>query len=705
MSSQGTTDYEPIDGSAKTVIPTQRFDSFSLDSFQSVDNTKKHAIDIIIPVYKGYQVTLDCLTSVLHSDAAAGANIIVIDDASPDRNLSDALQYLAGKGLLALIRNETNLGFVRSVNLGMSQSKNDVILLNSDTLVYGDWVARMARQANSDAKIATVTPFSDNATLCSYPLIYDDNDFALEMSHAELDAIMARVNAGKAMEIPTAVGFCMFIKRACLDDVGMFDAEEFGMGYGEENDFCLRAVDRGWKNVLAGDVFVTHVGSVSFGSSRTELQRVNGEKLARRYPDFLMKVAHWSSQDPLSALRQTIDVARLRNACPNPVLFLCHDLGGGTERHIQDLAAGLRAQGQFVIFMRPIKKHRTKLFIEASEAFVPNLNPFDFVESEHHLVDVIRELEVKHIHVHSLFDIDQRIVERLPGIAKAVGIKYDVTLHEYLSICPRTFLIDESGVYCGEPDVSVCQLCVEKNGSHFGQPSVQAWRESYARLLGGARRVFVPNVDVAVRIKKHYSSLSPVVRPHMEHIESDCQRPMASVTRQPGETLKVALIGVLANHKGGRVVEALCSDAMERRLPIEYVLFGERERPCNWSSARLNELGPYDEDEIFALLEANPCHLALFPAVWPETYSYTFSIALKSRLYPIAFDIGAIAERIKKLNWGTLLPRMLMEDAAFINDFLLTFKPEPAPSGILDLLQENKYDNYLRDYYELESLS
>jgi GT2 family glycosyltransferase len=700
MSSAGTTDHESIDGAAQT----QRFDSSSLNKLQRTESQKKHAIDLIIPVYKGHQVTLDCLMSVLHSDAAYGANIIVIDDASPDRNLSDALQYLAGKGLITLIRNETNLGFVQSVNLGMSQSSNDVILLNSDTIVYGDWVARLTRQAQSDTQIATVTPFSDNATLCSYPLIYDDNDFELEISHSELDSLMARVNAGRAVEIPTAHGFCMFIRRACLDAVGLFDAEAFGKGYGEENDFCCRAMERGWKHILAGDVFVTHVGSVSFGSSRTELQRVNGAKLADRYPNFLTTVAVWSAVDPPSTLRQAVDVARLKRACPEPVLFLCHDLGGGTERHLQDLGAALTAQGQSVIFMRPIKGHRTKLFIEASDAFVPNLNPFDFVDSENHLVNVLKELGVKHIHVHSLFDMDPQIVQRLPGIARALGIKYDVTLHEYLSICPRTFLIDESGVYCGEPDVSVCQLCVDSNGSHFGKPSVQAWRESYAKLLGNARKVFVPNLDVAARIKSHYPILFPVVRPHMEYVE-DTRQPEAIRTRAAGETLKVALIGVLANHKGARVVEALCADATERRLPVEYVLFGERERPCNWSSAKLVELGVYKEDEIFDLLKSNPCHLALFPAVWPETYSYTFSIALKSGLYPVSFDIGAIAERIKKLKFGTVLPVTLMKDAAFINDFLLTFKPEAAPAGILKTLQENVYPNIMRDYYQLEPLS
>lgn len=703
MSSPGTSEQESIE-SFESIERIQQFKASSLNSLKRLDSMKKNAIDIVVPVYKGYQVTLDCLTSVLHSDAAYGANIIVIDDASPDRNLSDALQYLATKGLITLIRNEVNLGFVRSVNLGMSCSTNDVILLNSDTLVYGDWVKRLVQQAQSDELIGTVTPFSDNATLCSYPLIYDDNDFELELTHSELDKLMARVNSGRSVEIPTAVGFCMFIKRACLDDVGLFDAEVFGKGYGEENDFCCRAVLRGWKHLLAGDVFVTHVGSVSFGSSRTELQRVNGEKLLARYPNFLKTVAQWSTVDPPATLRQAIDIARLKSVCPNPILFLCHDLGGGTEKHLQELSEGLREQGQSVIFMRPIKGHRTKLFIESNEAFVPNLNPFDFVESETQLIEVLRELDVKHIHVHSLFDMDPRIVQRLPGIASALGIKFDVTLHEYLSICPRTFLIDESGVYCGEPDVSVCQLCVESNGSHFGKPSVQVWRDSYASLLGSARKVFVPNVDVAERIKRHYPFLAPDVRPHMENlIESDERKRTAAITgRVAGEILKVALIGVLANHKGARVVEALCADASERKLPVEYVLFGERERPCNWSSAKLIELGPYQEHQIFDWLEANPCHLALFPAVWPETYSYTFSIALRAGLYPVSFDIGAIAERIKKLRWGTVLPVSLMKDAAFINDFLLTFKPQPTPEGILRSLKENAYADFMKDYYHLE---
>jgi hypothetical protein len=80
-----------------------------------------------------------------------------------------------------------------------------------------------------------------------------------------MDALFARVNTGQSCEIPTGVGFCLFIRRGCLDDVGFFDEQRFGRGYGEENDFCLRASARGWVNRLCADVFVYHAGGRASG--------------------------------------------------------------------------------------------------------------------------------------------------------------------------------------------------------------------------------------------------------------------------------------------------------------------------------------------------------------------------------------------------------------------------------------------------------
>ena len=150
MSKGGITDSDSVQ--QKSAQSFTELDSAVTRGLEARQSSLSRTVDVIVPVYKGLQVTLDCLTSVLQSDASSSANIIVIDDQSPERQLSDALEYMAAKGLITLIKNDVNLGFVRSVNLGMSQSSNDVILLNSDTIVYGNWVQRLIAQAESGQK-------------------------------------------------------------------------------------------------------------------------------------------------------------------------------------------------------------------------------------------------------------------------------------------------------------------------------------------------------------------------------------------------------------------------------------------------------------------------------------------------------------------------------------------------------------------------
>jgi Predicted glycosyltransferases len=127
-------------------------------------------IDIVIPVYKGVRQTRACLESVLRAHGKAPVEIVAIDDASPEPEISEFLRALAREGRITLLANPSNVGFVQSVNRGMGlHPDRDVILLNSDTEVANDWVDRMAAAAYSAPRVATVTPFSNNATICSYP--------------------------------------------------------------------------------------------------------------------------------------------------------------------------------------------------------------------------------------------------------------------------------------------------------------------------------------------------------------------------------------------------------------------------------------------------------------------------------------------------------------------------------------------------------
>jgi GT2 family glycosyltransferase len=118
------------------------------------------------------------------------------------------------------------------------------------------------------------------------------------------------LGAGDYVDLPTGVGFCMYVRRAMLDAIGGFDQATFGRGYGEENDLCFRAAGHGWRNVFCHTAYVGHRGGASFAA---EGHRPGGENLARlnaRYPAYNRTIAEFIMHDPLRPLRERL-AARL----------------------------------------------------------------------------------------------------------------------------------------------------------------------------------------------------------------------------------------------------------------------------------------------------------------------------------------------------------------------------------------------------------
>ena len=271
------------------------------------------SVDVIVPVYRGLLETRRCLESVLSHQQQCPYELVVIDDASPEPELAAWLDELAANQRITLLRHTANVGFVATANHGLAlHPDRDVVLLNSDTEVNGDWLDRLVRCAYADERIGTVTPFSNNATICSYPLFCQDNPLPDGLSLAELDMLFCRANLGRRLEIPTAVGFCMYMRRACLTAVGELDERHFGLGYGEENDFCMRASKDGWRHVLCADTFVYHVGNVSFSDRAAQLQAQAQTTLATLHPEYPVQIQDFIRQDPAGVLRLAVNQERGR---------------------------------------------------------------------------------------------------------------------------------------------------------------------------------------------------------------------------------------------------------------------------------------------------------------------------------------------------------------------------------------------------------
>jgi GT2 family glycosyltransferase len=232
--------------------------------------TADPGVDVIVPVHNQRPLVEACLSSVLGTRNEIPFELVVVDDASTDCELEARLAQLAEAGRLTLLTNLANLGFTRSVNRGMQLHTNrDVLLLNSDTVVYGDWLDRLRRAAYSQPRIASVNPLTNASHIGSYPYRGANGSVRFEISDQHLDALAAEVNRERRVVVHTTVGFCMYIRRATLDDVGYFDAEHFSAGYGEESDFCYRARKVGWRHLVTGDMFVRHWEGQSFGEQGT----------------------------------------------------------------------------------------------------------------------------------------------------------------------------------------------------------------------------------------------------------------------------------------------------------------------------------------------------------------------------------------------------------------------------------------------------
>ncbi len=618
-------------------------------------------VDVIVPAYRGLAETRRCLESVLAFPQQTTHEIVVIDDCSPEPELSTWLRDLAETGAITLLVNPVNTGFVNAVNRGMVlHPDRDVVLLNSDTEVHGDWLDRLRRHARSDPLVGTVTPFSNNATICSYPRFTQDNPLPEDWPLAKLDALFAEVNAGQAVDIPTAVGFCMYVTRRCLEQVGYFDATLFARGYGEENDFSMRALEVGFRHLHAADVFVYHRGGVSFGVAGPDLCAEAQRVLEQRHPHYFPLVGGFCARDPARALRRRIDHARLERSARPRLLFVMHKGGGGTEKHVRELAALLEADYEVFIVRAYDATTAVLEWARRGEEFsawfpLPHAYP--------DLLEFLRKLPIARIHFHHVLDLQQQLL-RLP---EDLGVPYDFTLHDYYPICPQYNLARVDGRYCGEPDTAGCTACLAERPAPWGM-DILSWRTLFRHLLLGADRVIVPSQDVLTRMRRYVPEARYVCLSHPEDPGSALPAPPPAWANE----LKIVVLGRLTPAKGLYLLEACAADARARSLPLFFRVIGHTERELQpKSDSVLSFSGAYEDDELSLLIARERPDCVFFPAQWPETYSYTLSVAIRTGLPIIAPRLGAFIERladdpqVRLLDWDTLPEGW--------NDLLMTF--------------------------------
>ncbi len=613
-------------------------------------------VTIVVPAYRGLETTLACLHSVFAS-VPPGTSVHVIDDASPEPELVAALAELALAGRIHLIRHPRNRGFPAAANTGIAASPgHDVVLLNSDTLTSPGWLERLRAAAYAAGDIGTACPLSNDATILSYPGLTGGNPVPDLPGTARLAAFAARANGDAVLDIPTAVGSCMYIRRDCLEQVGAFREDLFAQGYGEENDFCLRAGHRGWRHVAVPGAFVAHAGAASFGAARTYLTARNMRVLNRLHPGYDDLITRFVAADPLAPARRRIDALRWRYGRRDAsVILVTHAGGGGVDRLIAARCDAFNAAGFRAIVLRPDRDCVT--VADGMESDTPNLR-YALPEEAAALLQLLRPDKPTHIELHHLLGHPASVT----ALAERLGIPHDIHIHDYAWFCPRIALVGGDRRYCGEPDIAGCEACVADHGSLLEEDiTVPDLVARSSRLLRTPRQVVTASPDSAGRLRRHFPGLQPTVRSW----EDDTAIPTPPL---PGDgVVHLCIIGGIRVEKGFDILLACVRDAAARRLKLRFTVVGHTA-----DDARLLDAGPvFITEQLRRCGDRRPraCagrHPRLVAFHLARTWCYTLGHAWRAGLRTSVFDIGAPALRVRRTGWGWVLPLGLPPGA--IND-------------------------------------
>lgn len=620
----------------------------------SQPETPRHVL-VVVPVYRGLDVTMACLDSVLAAQGA-GEHLLVVADAPPDGELVAQLERRAGDGQFELDVRAVNRGFPATANVGLrraARSGYDVILLNNDTLVPPGWVAALRAGLGQDTDIGTATPLSNAATVFSYPDPANFNPMPDLETTRNLARVAAEANGAATVDVPTGHGFCLLIRHECLIDVGALREDVFAQGYAEENDWCLRARHLGWRHVAVPGTFVGHAEGVSFAGAKAHLSARNLDILNRLHPGYDALIAAWQAHAPLAPFRRAMDVVRWHEDRGGraAVLLVTHGRAGGVFRHVQDRAALHAGQGRRVIVLYPGGAGedafcRLEAHGESAYANLIFRVPRDLAD----LLGLLRSCGIVSIEVHHFVGHDWSVLAALHSLDAPI----DVHVHDYAWYCPRITLTRLNHSYCGEPDAAECARCVSEHGRNIDEEITPA--DLFARsrkFLRSARQVVVPSEDTARRVARRFD-----VRTTAGHWQDDSAPLVLQTTLpEPGRRRRICLAGAIGYEKGYSIILD-CARTIERdKLPLELAIVGYT---CNdlalLDTGSVTITGRYQEAEVVELIRSQAADFAFLSALWPETWSYILSAFWAAHLPVVAFDIGAPAERIKRRRGGIVMP-------------------------------------------------
>lgn len=645
-------------------------------------------LTVIIPIYNGFDDFQRLVESLFGAYRVPDPllTFVFIDDASPDPRIGVFLgDPVFDRTDVVRLTNVKNRGFIGTVNRGLEMyclgdGGSDVVLLNTDTLIFGNVLAILQRVARTLPNVASVTPWSNNATIASILNWPHGGDLFAAMEPEEVSRVVETAAIPtRAIAAPTGVGFCMYMTREAVLVVGGLDPI-YGKGYGEENHWCQTAARQGFLNVLCTEAFVYHRGSVSFGdeTKRRQLEK-NMRMLEEAHPAYHRDVAEYLRADPLRGERAQVLWAIRRHYRRvmglHTTLYLLHSdpfyFGGGTEKHVMGLTEHLLTSGGAeVLHLFPTGaagEYVLRVFMPRGVSDVQESALLSARFSEDDLYELLCALapEVDTFHVHHFLGWPRWLTRAIPLFAHARRI---VTLHDYYAVCPSIRLLGRHG-YCGLPTNLVdCNECLHSVHG-VSDVRIEDWRTANAHFLGDFDLVLTPSEAARKTLIRGFGSVaapgqgslgSRIVQAVkvVPNFVLDMPHELPAVRPGPaGSPSRVVFLGAFSEPKGARLVELTSEEAAGRGWSYEvWGAIGAR------LPAGVVHRTYTNSRELRALGAEFPVDVVVLPATWPETFSFTtYEAALDLRAPVVVGPYGNPPSVVAQFGIGVVLRELTAE--------------------------------------------
>jgi len=646
------------DSALITFEPHQYFKEFNLKEYSLNDTV----IDIIIPVYNGYEF-LEALFDSLEKDISSTYRLIVVNDCSPDEKVKPYLVERLKKHSNAIfIDNKNNLGFVKSVNKAVTHVQNHFVILNTDTELPSMWLERLMFPILNFSQVATTTPFTNSGTIASFPNFLEDNEIFDNLTVSVLDKEFSQIAPDDFYaQMPTGIGFCMGINYDLVQKIGFFDEETFGKGYGEENDWCQRAIQNDYTNLLVPNLFVYHKHGGSFPSEvKQKLISEHYIKLLEKHPNYDKDIQDYIKENPHQTLRNVLIM--MASGKKNGIdLLFDHSLGGGANIYTNELLEKYSQEKRNTLLVKyDFYSNNFKLYYHYRD-YTFNFSISSFEE----LTLLISKLNIKEIFLNNLvsFKNSYEILEYLNHLVEERNISLILPIHDFYAICPSYTLQNDKGVYCDIPSLDMCKSCIIKNDLEWNtfysdKKDMIRWRALWFSLLEKSSKILCfSNSSKEILVKAYPNIIKNKIEviPHkVENIE-----PLNFEVSKDSNKITIGILGAINYAKGSQIIKNMVKTIERDNLNIDIVVIGEISEQIK--SKHFHVTGRYQHNELSNIIKNNHIDIFLIPSIWPETFSYTTQEIMMMEMPLMVFNLGAPAERVANYSKGYIIDKVNSE--------------------------------------------